>query len=153
SWPTVSVVLPIRNEADHLAATVDSIRAQDYPGSLSIVMAVAPSTDGTADVAAGLSAASADSPVPIIVVDNPSGGTAAGLNSACAASSGAVIVRADGHALLADGYIRRAVETLERTGAANVGGIQRAVGVTPFQEAVAAAMTSRFGTGDAMFHY
>ena len=35
----------------------------------------------------------------------------------------------------------------------NVGGIQRAVGTTPFEQAVADAMTSRFGTGDATFHY
>ncbi|MBA3289236.1 MAG: glycosyltransferase family 2 protein, partial [Acidimicrobiia bacterium] len=54
---------------------------------------------------------------------------------------------------LSPGYLRRAVETLQRTGAANVGGIQRAEGTTPFERAVAAAMTSRFGAGDAVFHY
>ena len=64
-----------------------------------------------------------------------------------------MIVRVDGHAELSPGYIRRAVETMRRTGAVNVGGIQRAEGVTPFEQAVAAAMTSRFGTGDATFHY
>lgn len=152
-WPTVAVVLPIRNEAAHLAAAIDSIRAQAYPGALSIVMAVGPSTDDTAAVAAELAAASAGSAVPVIVVDNPTGGTAAGLNRAIAASSGAVVVRVDGHSVLSPGYITRAVETLARTGAANVGGIQRAVGTTTFQQAVAAAMTSRFGTGDAVFHY
>jgi succinoglycan biosynthesis protein ExoA len=62
-------------------------------------------------------------------------------------------VRVDGHAELAPGYIRRAVETMRRTGAVNVGGIQRAVGTNPFQKAVAAAMSSRFGAGDAKFHY
>jgi hypothetical protein len=41
---------------------------------------------------------------------------------------------------------------MARTGAVNVGGIQDAVGETPFEEAVAAAMTSRFGTGGARFH-
>jgi succinoglycan biosynthesis protein ExoA len=62
-------------------------------------------------------------------------------------------VRVDGHAELSGDYVRRAVELLEETGADNVGGIQRAVGETPFQQAVAAAMTSRFGVGDAKFHY
>jgi hypothetical protein len=46
-----------------------------------------------------------------------------------------------------------AIETLERTGAANVGGVQRAVGTGTIGRAVAAAMTSRFGVGDARFHY
>ena len=62
-------------------------------------------------------------------------------------------MRVDGHAELSPGYVRRAVETLQRTGAVNVGGIQHAVGTTPFERAVADAMTSRFGTGDATFHY
>ena len=62
-------------------------------------------------------------------------------------------MRVDGHAELSAGYIRRAVETLRRTGAANVGGVQRAAGTTPFERAVADAMSSRFGTGDATFHY
>ena len=77
------------------------------------------------------------------------GTTPAGLNAAIRATTGDVVVRVDGHAELSPGYVRRAVETLRRTGAVNVGGIQRAVGTTPFERAVAAAMTSRFGTGDA----
>jgi hypothetical protein len=49
--------------------------------------------------------------------------------------------------------VQRAVETLRRTGAANVGGVQRAAGTTDFEQAVADAMSSPFGTGDATFHY
>jgi len=89
----------------------------------------------------------------VVVVENPIGSTPAGLNAAIAATSAPVVARVDAHAVLGAGYLRRAVETLGRTGAANVGGVQRAVGATPFEDAVAAAMTSRFGTGDATFHY
>ena len=64
-----------------------------------------------------------------------------------------MIVRVDAHCELPPGYVARAVETLNRTGAANVGGIQRAEGVTPYQRAVARAMTSRFGVGDSQFHF
>jgi len=149
AWPDVVVVMPVRDEADHLAAAVASVRRQEYPGRLSIVLAVAPSGDGTARVAAELAAGGGD----LTVVDNPLGSTPAGLNAAIRASSSPVVVRVDGHAELAPGYVRRAVETLRRTGAVNVGGVQRAVGRTPFEEAVAAAMSSRFGTGDAVFHY
>jgi hypothetical protein len=49
-------------------------------------------------------------------------------------------------------YVAIAVETLERTGADNVGGIMAAEGVTEFGVAVARAMTSKFGVGGASFH-
>src|SRR5947208_11407924 len=39
-----------------------------------------------------------------------------------------------------------------RTGADNVGGLMWAEGQTPFEQAVARAMTSRFGVGNAPFH-
>jgi hypothetical protein len=61
-------------------------------------------------------------------------------------------VRVDGHGLLSEGYIRRAVEVLRETGAANVGGIMQAEGETDFERAVARAMTSPLGIGSAAFH-
>ena len=148
-WPTVSVVMPIRDEASHLPDAVAAVLAQDYPGPLELVLAIGPSTDGTEDVAERLVA----DDDRVRIVPNPSGGTAAGLNAAIAASSGRVVVRVDGHAELSDGYITRAVTTLHETGADHVGGIQPAVGTTPMQRAIAAAMTSPFGVGDARFHY
>lgn len=146
--PAVSVVMPVRDEADHLRAAVAAVLGQDWP-ELEIVLAVAPSGDGTEQVARDLAAADDR----VRVVPNPAGGTAAGLNAAIDVARGDVIVRVDGHAQLSDGYVRRAVATLQATGADNVGGIQRAIGDAPMQQAVAAAMTSRFGTGDAKFHY
>lgn len=148
-WPSVSVVMPVRDEADHLEAAVQAVLDQDYPRPLEVVLAIAPSSDATVEVARGL----ADRDDRLVLVDNPAGGTAAGLNAAIHASGGEVIVRVDGHAELSDGYVRRAVEQLLATGADNVGGIQRAVGDSPMQRAIAAAMTSPFGVGDARFHY
>jgi succinoglycan biosynthesis protein ExoA len=63
-----------------------------------------------------------------------------------------IIVRVDGHGELTDGYIARAVELLEETGAANVGGVMDAQGESAFEEAVACAYTSRVGLGGASFH-
>ncbi|MGH8895084.1 MAG: glycosyltransferase family 2 protein, partial [Actinomycetes bacterium] len=54
--------------------------------------------------------------------------------------------------LVPEDYVRTAVETLERTGADNVGGVMAAEGVTDFQRAVARAMTSSLGVGQASFH-
>ena len=141
--------MPVRDEAEHLEAAVAAVLAQEYAGSVDVCLAVAPSRDGTEQIARGLAARHG----AVSAVDNPAGSTPSGLNAAIGATSGTVIVRVDGHAELSPGYIRRAVETMRRTGAVNVGGIQRAEGRTEFERAVAAAMTSRFGTGDATFHY
>lgn len=147
--PVVSVVIPARDDAEHLPPAVESVLTQDFDGPLEVVIAVGPSQDATAEVAERL----AHAHLQVRVVANPGGGTASGLNAAIQASSGGVIARVDSHSELSNDYLARAVELLKETGADNVGGIQQAVGTTPFQRAVAAAMTSRFGTGDAIFHY
>ena len=149
SWPSLSVVMPVLDEADHLPGAVSAVLAQDYPGPLEVVLAVGPSSDGTEAVAQTL----ADADPRVVVVPNPSGRTPSALNAAIGASSGEVVARVDGHAVLHEGYLELAVRVLEETGADNVGGIQRAVGTTPMQQAIAAAMSSRFGVGDARFHY
>ena len=147
--PTLSVVIPVRNEAPHLERAVATVLAQDYPQPFEVVLAVGPSDDGTEKIAAALAAEDAR----VRVVDNPKGIIPAALNAAIAASTGDVVARVDGHCELSPGYLRRAVAVLMATGAANVGGVQEAFGSTPFQRAVAAGMTSRFGVGNARFHY
>jgi glycosyltransferase involved in cell wall biosynthesis len=145
--PDVDVVMPIRNEAEHLAAAVAAVRSQDYAGHTRIYLGVGPSDDGTERLAAELAAASDD----LVVVDNPTGLTPSALNLAIRAGRAPIVVRVDGHSELSDGYIRRAVETMQRTGAVNVGGLQVPVALTPFEEAVAAATTSWLGTGGASY--
>jgi glycosyltransferase involved in cell wall biosynthesis len=144
----VSVVMPVLNEERHLAEAVRRITEQDYPGPVEIVIALGPSTDRTDEVAAALVAADPR----VRTVRNPSGATPSGLNAAIGGSGHPVVVRVDGHGLLADGYIRTAVRLLGETGAANVGGMMAARGVTWFEQAVARAMTSWFGVGGARFH-
>lgn len=148
-WPPVAVVMVVRNEARMLRETLASVLEQDYPGPLEVVIAVGPSTDKTEKVAAELAAKDPR----VTLVSNPSGWTPAGLNAAVAATSAPVVARADGHALLPDGYLRRAVEVLQQTGAVNVGGVMAAEGTTPFERTVAAAMSSPFGVGGGRFHY
>lgn len=146
--PGVSVVMPIRNEERFLAAAVQRVVEQDYPGQLEIVLSIGPSDDGTRAVADRLAAADPR----IRVVDNPTGKTPAALNIAVAHARHDIIVRVDGHGELCDGYIETAVATLEETGAANVGGLMDAQGTTPFERAVAAAYNSRWGLGGGGFH-
>lgn len=147
-YPGVSVVMPILNEERHLAAAVRRILAQDYPGDLQVIMSIGPSTDRTHKIADDLAAADDR----LQVVDNPTGRTPSGLNLGIAAAKYDIVARVDGHGELTDGYLRRAVELLDETGAANVGGVMAAQGRTPFEQAVAYAYTSRLGMGGSKFH-
>ncbi len=146
--PSVSVVMPVRNEERHLRAAVERVREQHYPGELEMVLSVGPSDDDTLAVAHELAAADPR----IVVVDNPTGFTPAGLNIAIATARHDIIVRVDGHGELSPGYIAHAVDTLEKTGAANVGGLMDAQGRTPLEQAIATAYNSRVGLGGGGFH-
>jgi succinoglycan biosynthesis protein ExoA len=145
--PSVSIVIPVRNEADTIEATLNSCVQQTYDGSLEVIVADAMSVDGTRDMVEHFGIEHA-----VRLVDNPDRTTPAGLNRAIEASGADVIVRCDAHSVLPDGYVTDAVRTFARTGAGNVGGIQRAVGTTPLQRGIAAAMTNPLGVGDAKFH-
>lgn len=146
--PGVSVVMPVLDEERHLRAAVSTVLGQDYAGELEVVLALGPSRDRTDEIAAALAA---DDP-RVRTVANPSGATGTGLNLAVGAARHGVVVRLDGHALVPPDYVRTAVDTLQRTGADNVGGLMAAEGVTDFEKAVAAAMTSPIGVGQASFH-
>ena len=146
--PMVSVILPILNEELYLRDAILSILSQDYRGDFEVVLAVGPSKDRTQEIADQLH--SEDKRV--IVVANPSGRTAAGLNAALNASRGSIVVRVDGHAQIPQNYISLAVEILDATGAVNVGGLMAAEGVTTFEKSVAGAMRSPLGVGASRFH-
>jgi len=147
-YPPVSVVMPVRNEEQHLAESVWRVLGQDYPGPIELVLAVGPSADRTEQIARDLGAAEPR----ITVVANPSGKIAAALNLAVAVARHQLIARIDGHALFPRGYLRTAVGVLAATGAADVGGVMAAEGETPFQQAVAWGMTSKAGVGSAGWH-
>ena len=136
----VSVIMAAKDAMDTLPRALQSIAAQSYPHIVEIV--VAAGDPDTAKVAAEHGAT---------VVDNPAGTTPAGLNQALRRSTGQVVVRCDAHAIFPAGYVSRAVETLERTGAASVGGMQVPVGDTFWERAIAAAMASPAGAGDARY--
>ncbi len=54
AWPDVTAVIPARDEASILPAALPSLLGQDYPGRRSVVLVDDESSDGTAQVAAGL---------------------------------------------------------------------------------------------------
>lgn len=145
--PSVSILLPVRNEGADIDRCLGSLEAQDYEGPWEIVVAEGRSDDDTADRLRAWTGR-----VPLVVVDNPDAVQSAGLNRAAAAASGEVLVRADGHTVYPPDYIRSNVAALLETGAAAVGGHMRPEGDTPFARAVAAAMRTPLAIGPGRFH-
>ena len=147
--PSVSVIIPVRDNGEHLRASVDSVLNQTYTAVDEIILGVAPSTDETEKISKELEVANPR----IKVVPNPSGKTASALNAAALLASGDFLVRVDAHCELEESYIQEAIQTIKRTGAANVGGIQKAEGKSRVERSIAMGMTSRFGVGNSKFHY
>ncbi|MEV4943713.1 glycosyltransferase family 2 protein [Streptomyces zaomyceticus] len=144
----VSVIMPVLDEERYLRTSVRHILEQEYDGEMEVVIALGPSTDRTDEIAAEL----VREDPRVTTVPNPTGRTPAALNAAIAASRHPIVVRVDGHGMLSPNYIATAVRLLEETGAQNVGGVMHAEGENAWEEAVAAAMTSRIGVGNAAFH-
>ena len=145
--PKVAVVIPAKNAEETLEKAFVSVLNQKTEEQIEVCIAVAPSEDSTLDVAKRIEIDNEN----VTLVENPSGKTPAGLNLAIKNTQAPVIVRLDAHAELEEEYISTALETLKKTGAANVGGRQNPVGTTPFEKAVGIAISSRFGAGDARF--
>jgi succinoglycan biosynthesis protein ExoA len=144
----ISVILPVLNEEKYLADAINAILAQQYDGKIEVILAIGPSQDRTLEIAQQLHM----NDPRVVIVDNPSGRTAAGLNLAIASSQYSVIVRVDGHSNIPKNYFNLVSEILESTGAVNVGGVMAAEGQSLFEQSVARAMRSPLGVGASRFH-
>jgi len=150
--PFVSVIMPIRNEAAFIGRSLGAVLAQDYPHDrMEVLVADGMSTDDTRTIVQQLAARHPD--IQVRLIDNPGKIVPTGFNAALAQARGDVIVRVDGHTIIAPDYVRECMAVLERSGADNVGGRMVAVGTTALGQAVALATSSRFGVGGARFHY
>ncbi len=138
--PTVSVIIPAKTAAETLPLALASIAKQEYANIIDVVVAAADNNTSDVAKAAGTT-----------VVMNPEGSTPVGLNLAIAKSKGEVIVRCDAHSQLPPDYVGRSIATLLRTGADNVGGMQVPIGETFWERAIAGAMSSPLGAGDARY--
>ena len=144
----ISVILTVLNEEKYLEDAVTAILAQKFDGKIEVVVAIGPSHDKTLEIAEQLHRNDSR----VVIVENPTGRTAAGLNLAIAASKYSNIVRVDGHANIPADYCELVLEILESTGAVNVGGVMAAQGRSLFERTVARAMRSPLGVGASRFH-
>jgi glycosyltransferase involved in cell wall biosynthesis len=142
--------MPVRNEASFIARSLNSVLSQDYPSHLlEVIVADGMSDDLTRDEIRSIQARHPN----LRLIDNPAKIVPTGMNLAIEQARGDIIVRVDGHTIVAPDYVGECVAALGRSGADNVGGRMRAIGVGAFGEAVALATSSPFGVGGARFHY
>ncbi|RZI81912.1 MAG: glycosyltransferase family 2 protein [Rubrivivax sp.] len=148
----VSVIVPCRNERDHIEAFCRSVAAQSLPTgwTLEVLIADGLSDDGTRE---RLAAWCLGDP-RFVMLDNPGRIVSCGLNRCIERARGKFIVRLDVHTVYAPDYIAQCLATWQTTGADNVGGPWRAEGAAGVQSteqrAVAAAFQSRWVAGGAL---
>ncbi len=144
----ISVVIPARNEAAHIGATLDSVCAQTK-NNLQIIVVDNASEDATAEIVRSLAAR--DDRIELL--SNPDVSIPKSLNLALAAARGRWFVRVDAHSTIPHDYVAKATARLEEGVWGGVGGRKDAVGVTPEGKAIAAALSSPFGMGNSIYHY
>lgn len=148
-YPFVSVVMPVRNEADFIARSLQAVLLQNYPPEFfEIIIADGLSTDSTRRIIENLSA---EYGVNITIVDNPEQIAPTGLNHAIAAEHGEIVIRVDGHCEIAPDYVTNCVRYLQENRAEGVGGPIETIGETLTAQAIAVAMSSGFGVGGSAF--
>ncbi|MEW1680995.1 glycosyltransferase [Streptomyces sp. NPDC093594] len=121
-WPDVCVVVPARDEAAVLPASLPSLLAQDYPGRAEIFLVDDGSTDGTAWLARELAERHGGLP---LTVGSPGEPPAGWTGKLWAVRHGMALARARGpeYLLLTDADIAHAPDSLRRlVAAARTGG-------------------------------
>jgi glycosyltransferase involved in cell wall biosynthesis len=148
--PFVSVVVPMRNERGYIERCLHSLADQDYPRNrYEVIVVDGNSTDGSKEAAEQFLGT-----VPgLRVLENAGRNTARGVNIGLAFARGDVIARIDAHAEVAIDFLVESVAALERSQADVVGGPIKTVGEGGAGEAVAVAVSSPFGVGNAVFRY
>ena len=146
AMPFVSIIMPVRNEEQHITSALQSLLGQDYPRHrMEIIVADGMSTDATRQMVSALR----DDRVRLL--QNPRRIMAAGFNLGLKAARGEIIIMMGGHTEVADDYLKNSVPLLEKYDVDCVGGPIRAVGETDVATAISLAMSSRFGVGGTAF--
>jgi glycosyltransferase involved in cell wall biosynthesis len=148
--PFVSVIVPMRNERRHIERCLQSMASQDYPHDrFEVIVVDGDSNDGSRDLVESMR----DDLPNLRVLENRGRHTTRGLNIGLAFARGEVIARVDAHAAVEPDFLSENVAALQRTHADVVGGPITTLGEGATGEAIAVAVSSPFGVGNAVFRY
>jgi GT2 family glycosyltransferase len=148
--PIVSMVIPMRNEKDHIGNCLQSIIDQDYPGEqVEILVIDGMSTDSSRSIVAGF----AERYPNVRLLDNEKKITPVAFNIGIKNARGSIVAIMGAHCSLAPDYVSTCVHYLSTREADCVGGPIQSIGEGFWGEAISLAMSSPFGVGDAHFRY
>jgi succinoglycan biosynthesis protein ExoA len=149
----ISVVVPVRNEAQCIERTLQCLLSQDYdPSRFEILVIDGESSDGTPEIVARMARRHAQ----LRLFNNPRRLSSAARNVGIRNARGEVILVIDGHCELRDRrHLRLLAAAFQQSGADAVGRPQPLdiSGATAFQRAIAAARSSRLGHHPDSFIY
>ena len=148
--PTVSVIVPCRDEERYIARCLDSIAATDYPRERLEVLVV----DGVSEDRTRAIVADYGVRYPFIrLLDNPGRIPPTAVNTGIRAARGEILVRVDAHGVYPPNYIPALVAALQQSGADSVGGVLVTLPAndTAIAQGIAIAMSHPFGVGNSYF--
>lgn len=148
-FPFVTVVVPIRNEADYIASCLRSILVSNYPRyQLEVIIVDGFSDDGTRQIIQQLMVED----TRLRMLNNPERIVPHAMNLAIDAARGDVIIRVDGHADVAEDFVSNSVKVLQTVPDCwCAGGSIETVSHTRTGQIIAACMSTRAGVGNAHF--
>jgi glycosyltransferase involved in cell wall biosynthesis len=143
--PSISVIVPVRNEAASIERTLRVLLTQEFPRErFEVIVADGASTDSTVAIVRRLQGEFDN----LKLVFNPGRFSSRGRNTALRHAAKDVVVVVDGHCHIPDlNYIRNVSAAFDASGADALGRPQPldVPDPTPFQRAVAVARSSRLG--------
>lgn len=146
--PEVTVVIPAWNEERHIGLCLESVLGQSHR-DMEVLVVDGASTDRTREIVEATAAR--DNRVRLL--DNPGRAIPGGLNTAARAARGRYLVRVDAHATVGPDYVAVLVGHLRTGRWGGVGGRKDGTGLTDAGRAIAAALASRFGVGNSVYHH
>ena len=145
-----TAVVATLNEERYIEACLQQLLQQrGLVGKLEILVIDGGSTDRTRDIVRSHPAFG----TRVALLENPRRYQAFAYNQGIRAARGSYIWFVVAHAEYADDYLSEAISLIHRLDAANVGGVPKAIGDGSIGKAIAFAMSSPFGVGDATFRY
>lgn len=148
--PFISVICPVYNEKKYITACIESVIQSDYPKDLMEVYFIdGMSPDGTAAIISKY----AEQYTYIKLLENPQKTVPYALNIAIDHAIGDLIIRLDAHAIYPKNYFLELVKWQTKLDADNVGGLCRTLPAknSAVAQAIAEAVSSKFGMGNAYF--
>lgn len=144
----VTVIVPAKNEQGSVGACLESILAQHHR-NLEVLVVDGGSSDGTREEVRSFERLDPR----VRLLPRSDGGIPRSLNMGLRAARGRWIVRVDAHATVPPHYIDTLAGHLRTGRWGGAGGRKEGVANDAVGRAIAAALGSRFGVGNSVYHY